>query len=324
MKRSSSYLSLLLPLCLAWACGSSTGDGNEGAGATGATGSGADGSGADGSGADGSGATSGTLGLGGDGLSIGGDGSISGSGGSSAFGGTVGSGGTLTTELCGDAGCVCSNGIDDDGDGLIDGFDPECTGPLDNDEGSFATGIPGDNRDPKWQDCFFDGNSGAGDDKCRYHTDCLTGDKPQSDPDCQLSDACIKFCAPRTPNGCDCFGCCTVQVAPGKTVDILTGSSCSLADIDDEKACAPCVKTTECGNTCGRCELCPGKSIADLPADCSPPSGSGGATGAGGSGDPGGPGYTCDDGEQVCGPGLPGCSLGSYCSLGCCIGQEPK
>ncbi len=101
-------------------------------------------------------------------------------------------------------------------------------------------------------------------------------------------------------------------------------TSCAIADIEDEEACAPCVKTTECGNTCGRCELCPGKSIADLPADCSPPSGSGGATGAGGSGDPGGPGYTCDDGEQVCGPGLPGCSLGSYCSLGCCIVQEPK
>src|SRR6478735_10089040 len=42
----------------------------------------------------------------------------------------------------------CSNCIDDDGDMKIDGFDPECTGPLDNNEASFKTGIPGDNIDP--------------------------------------------------------------------------------------------------------------------------------------------------------------------------------
>src|ERR1051326_4622872 len=47
----------------------------------------------------------------------------------------------------------CSNWIDDDHDGLIDGFDPECTGPADNDEATFATGIPGDNKAPVEQDC---------------------------------------------------------------------------------------------------------------------------------------------------------------------------
>ncbi|HTV23935.1 MAG TPA: hypothetical protein VMG12_34830, partial [Polyangiaceae bacterium] len=78
--------------------------------------------------------------------------------------------------LCGSEPCACNNGIDDDGDGTVDGFDIECTGGIDNDEGSFATGIPGDNRDPKWQDCFFDGNSGHGDDRCRYPTACLTGE----------------------------------------------------------------------------------------------------------------------------------------------------
>ena len=56
----------------------------------------------------------------------------------------------------------CSDGIDNDGDGKIDYDDPECVGPLDNDESSFATGIPGDNMDACKQDCFFDGNSGAG------------------------------------------------------------------------------------------------------------------------------------------------------------------
>src|SRR5581483_2224621 len=33
----------------------------------------------------------------------------------------------------------CSDGIDNDGDGLIDYADPECVGPNDNDESSFAT-----------------------------------------------------------------------------------------------------------------------------------------------------------------------------------------
>src|SRR5687767_8202688 len=54
----------------------------------------------------------------------------------------------------------CSDCSDNDGDGRIDGFDPECSGPLDRLEDSFATGIPGDNMDSTYQDCFFDGDSG--------------------------------------------------------------------------------------------------------------------------------------------------------------------
>src|SRR3954469_15231541 len=71
------------------------------------------------------------------------------------------------------SGTQCANCVDDDGDGKIDGFDPECTGPADNDEASFKTGIPGDNIDAPSQDCFFDGNSGSGDDGCNEHTCCL-------------------------------------------------------------------------------------------------------------------------------------------------------
>src|SRR6185295_17575680 len=44
--------------------------------------------------------------------------------------------------LCDDHVCRCDNGKDDDGDGLSDGFDPECTGPYDDDETSFSTGSP--------------------------------------------------------------------------------------------------------------------------------------------------------------------------------------
>jgi hypothetical protein len=243
----------------------------------------------------------------GEGSSTGGStnvGGSSGSGGSSATGGT---GGSMTLSPG-----VCSNGEDDDNDGFIDGFDPECTGEADNDEGTFATGIPGDNRDPNWQDCFFDGNSGAGDDGCRYHTDCLYGELAADDEDCTLTDACVDFCAQRTPNGCDCFGCCTVTTDAGVDVDVLTAVTCSLSNIDDEEACPRCTKSDECGNTCGRCELCLGKTPEDLPEDCTPdepppPD----------AGEPPPPDYTCDGGT-VCTLELP-CTAGFYCQQGCCM-----
>lgn len=298
IKIPTTCCALILPLTLVWACGSS----------------------GDGSGDNGTGARSATQGLGGSNVLIMGEAGQPSTGGTTnnSGGTTIGSsGGSLASDLC-DGDCICSNGLDDDDDGLVDGLDPECTGPFDDDEGSFATGIPGDNRDPKWQDCFFDGNSGAGDDDCRYHTDCLTGDKEADDPDCSLTEACVDFCAPRTPNGCDCFGCCSVTLDDGSTTDILTGSDCSVDQAGDAKACPPCVKSEACDNTCGRCELCPGKTVEDLPDDCTPDPGVGGAPSTPD------PGYTCDDGEQVCGPDLDPCPLGRYCSLGCCLLAEPK
>lgn len=173
--------------------------------------------------------------------------------------------------MCGAAPCQCNNGVDDDGDGVIDGFDAECTGALDDEEASFATGMPGDNRDPKWQDCFFDGNSGAGDDRCRYPTGCLTGDIDPSDPRCATTEACRNNCQPLAPNGCDCFGCCEVQLPSGESVNVTLSDSCSLATIGDPEACQPCTKSTSCGNECGECELCPGRTAADLPESCNTP-----------------------------------------------------
>jgi hypothetical protein len=217
---------------------------------------------------------------------------------------------------------VCSNGLDDDDDGVIDGMDPECSGPYDNDEDTFATGIPGDNQDPKWQDCFFDGNSGAGDDGCRYHTDCLYGDAAQTEPECSITDDCQDFCQARTPNGCDCFGCCTVQDESGTVADIYITGTCSTENLDDTDACPRCTKSPNCENTCGRCELCPGKTEADLPEDCAPvippvdppvdpPPGEPPPPVI----DP--PSYECENG-RVCSETLP-CSSGSYCHLGCCL-----
>jgi len=210
----------------------------------------------------------------------------------------------------------CSDGIDNDHDGLIDGFDPECTGPLDNDEATFATGIPGDNRDPKWQDCFFDGNSGAGDDGCRYATGCLTGDLPQTDPSCKLSQTCRNFCGGLVPNGCDCFGCCTIYTNGANPVDIEIGSGCSVDKISDTTACPRCTKSTMCQNTCDTCELCLGKTAMDLPASCAPKPVDAGTPTPDAAPPP--PTYTCTTtGQATCGPTQP-CASG-YCSQGCCI-----
>lgn len=180
----------------------------------------------------------------------------------SAF--AFGDGGTV---LCGDHICQCSNASDDDADGEVDGFDIECAGPLDDDESSFATGVPGDNRDGAWNDCYFDGDSGHGNDGCMQRVGCLTGEIPLDDPRCAVSDECLAICLPLTPNGCDCFGCCDYRV--GDTIEhILTGSTCSEELLADTTACPRCTPNEECVNPCGECELCQGKTIADLPSTC--------------------------------------------------------
>jgi hypothetical protein len=226
------------------------------------------------------------------------------------------------TLLCGNHVCQCNNGIDDDGDGNVDGFDVECTGGIDDEEASFATGIPGDNRDPKWQDCFFDGNSGAGDDRCRYPTGCLTGELSQDTAACAVTETCRNNCQPRTPNGCDCFGCCSVQLPGRGHVDILLNDSCSLDKIGDANACPPCAKSTACGNECGECELCPGKTPADLPAHCQsdppadPPATEPPATEPPAT--PPLPASSCE-GMTACDPDHPCTAMTEFCSLGCCL-----
>ena len=220
----------------------------------------------------------------------------------------------------------CSNCLDDDGDGAIDGFDVECTGATDNDEGSFKTGIPGDNIDSKNQDCFFDGNSGAGDDGCNIQTCCLLGitDKAQCptalggnnyNPDnCPppigtkvLAQNCIDSCAPLSPPGCDCFGCCTVcnPDNPGECFDILTNPAvspdCTVDVLADPAKCLRCTQSDECnGGSCGggTCVLCPGQDPNDLPAGCN------GMT-------------SCPDGVLSC--QTDPCPSGSYCDNNCCV-----
>jgi hypothetical protein len=214
----------------------------------------------------------------------------------------------------------CTDCVDNDMDGDVDGFDVECTGAADDDESSFETGIPGDNIDPAIQDCFFDGNSGAGDDGCAFHTCCILGapdvascpvdQGPPYDPsecDDTLTQECIDNCAPLTPPGCDCFGCCTVcDPATNVCRDIVTNPiiapDCDADSILDPVACPSCVKNDQCGTPCdpANCILCPGQDPGDLPPEC------------GGTNE-------CPVGQQEC--TTQACPTGTYCANGCCISE---
>jgi hypothetical protein len=226
----------------------------------------------------------------------------------------------------------CSDGRDNDGDGRIDYNDPECVGPLDNDESSFATGIPGDNSDACKQDCFFDGNSGMGDDHCLWQLKCDPRSTSSSCPydqqyaqshanECSVgasqSQACIDHCRRLVPNGCDCFGCCAV---PGVATPIRLAPTCTAASFGDPTKCPPCTQVTQCGNPCDRCELCIGKTT--VPEDCGrtdggtpPPDGGGGYDGGGRP--------NCSD-WLACGSATDPtyCAAGFGCVTGCCLPLE--
>jgi hypothetical protein len=241
----------------------------------------------------------------------------------------------------------CSDCIDNDNDGKIDGFDPECTGPADNDESSFKTGIPGDNIDATMQDCFFDGNSGAGDDGCNQHTCCLlqakgtiSGSETQLEADkreCKrlapkadekkydpakcyqpfgntpVSPKCKMNCGPLTPPGCDCFGCCTICNENGCR-DVLinpqVSPDCQSENITDP---GPDGMDNTGDEPCRRC----------VKSDC-------GSEECGGDTcilcpgqetlPPGCTGAACPSGIQACGSDG-SCPAGTWCSTGCCIGN---
>jgi hypothetical protein len=307
--------------------GSSGNSGSSNAGGSGQSGSGTSGTSNAG--------TSGQAGTGTSGAAGAGQGGTSGTanGGAGGTGTPIVDGGRITF-----GSTECTDGKDNDGDGLIDAMDPECTGPLDNDESSFATGIPGDNID-QCQDCFFDGDSGQGNDGCAYPSSCFSGVDPGGAADCfncAVSDRCVNFCKPYTPNGCDCFGCCQIPTSGGVKTVRLT-STCTVKDANDPTKCTPCTQSTTCVNKCDTCELCVGKDT--LPASCSPGSGgagnggtagaagtggtsnggstSGGATGTGGSSCPT---PACPTGQAPCGVScLPACPSGDFCLTGCCI-----
>jgi hypothetical protein len=199
----------------------------------------------------------------------------------------------------------CGDGIDNDGDGAIDGGDKECTSPCDDSESSLQTNLPGQNKDCK-NDCYWDADSGVGNDKCEFDLQCDPlnpggaigcGFKAECEP--KVPQQCIDVCSPLIPNGCDCFGCCHVET-PNGTVDIFLGSGpdCSLSNLD---ACGKCTFQDSCNNLCEpeKCELCFGED--ELPPGCEE---------AG-----------CDEGDLPCmvdKEGLSNCPEGFFCLTGCC------
>jgi hypothetical protein len=264
-----------------------------------------------------------------------------GSGGS--VGGTsgVGSGGSTGTSAIGgsaSAGCpvnpsACTDGIDNDGDGMTDALDSECSGPCDNDEGTFATGIPGDNMDDTAsckQDCFFDGNSGGEDDGCQFDLRCdparttSSACKYNTQPPGVSCDRnsdwakCRNVCGRLTPNGCDCFGCCDLF---GTGTYVRLSSSCTAEVIADPLKCERCTPVAECDNPCGVCEICIGRP-APSPDCILPPPTDGGTTVTTDAGTTvttdAGSSEPCATGQIYCGRDPNACPAGQYCLTGCC------
>jgi hypothetical protein len=264
----------------------------------------------------------------------------------------------------------CGDCEDNDGDGLVDSMDPECLGPCDNTEGpALEPGIGGDTGDQCKRDCYFDFGNGAGNDACNwaYRCDplepkdkCGYNESWLGTTDCPetQSQQCLDMCLPITPNGCDCFGCCTFPDLAGKGANsedqyVWIGRTdaplCTFSTVTDPAACPPCTPEPSCLNTCGRCEICIGKT--SIPADCLSAPQDGGIPGPDGSTalpeggvllpdggillpdgavvhpdssvstpDGGSSSARCAPGVQPCGLAQDSpCPLGEYCITGCCI-----
>jgi len=257
---------------------------------------------------------------------------------STAGGGGVAAGGSGGGE-CHVTACqgkvfACGDCMDNDGDGLVDSKDPECTGPCDDTEDSFFGGIPGQNNAPCHEDCFFDQDTGSGNDQCFWNQACdqlsvapsysPSGDKRCSyDPaaktpgttasctelEATQAAACLSYCRPLTPNGCDCFGCCELPADSGKFVWLgssdKNAGTCNENTLSDPTACHPCTPVPSCFNRCDPCEVCVGRTTPS--STCG-----GSAT------------VRCPVGQAACGqPNESNCDASEYCITGCCV-PEPK
>ena len=272
-----------------------------------------------------------------------------GTGGTGAGVGTGGSNGECQLILCDGRQTLCGDCMDNDDDGLVDNDDPECLGPCDNTEGTvLLAGVGGETGNQCGADCYFDFGNGSGGADCKWNRSCdplepkdqcpyvpgLAESEGGTDKDCPLSQPgfCEETCRPLTPNGCDCFGCCTFPELAGMGPDggdgyVFLGSesgsegTCTFANVTnpnmtDPAPCRSCTPAGNCLNTCERCEICLGKPT--IPADCFPGTGgSGGMSGGGGMGGSDG-GERCPVDKEPC--GLPGdAACAGFCLTGCCI-----
>jgi hypothetical protein len=243
--------------------------------------------------------------------------------------GEAGAGAAGAPALCEPKSCFgkiysCGDCIDNDGDGAVDDDDSQCLGPCDGTEDSYFGGIPGANNAPCRQDCYFDADTGPGNDDCSWSHRCdelsVPDDYPPSgdtqcaydaeDSSCEelnsaQSETCLETCLPYVPNGCDCFGCCELPSGSGSYAWLGSNrdgaGSCSEETLGDPSACRPCTPVPSCFNACDPCELCAGRKEPD--ESC------------------GAPGENaCGDDYQACGRvGQSACPPGTYCITGCCI-----
>jgi hypothetical protein len=261
-------------------------------------------------------------------------------------------GGTWTCHITSCAGHVleCGDCVDNDGDGRVDSHDQECLGPCDNTErADLLTGVGGETGGPCAADCYFDFGNGPGNDDCMWDHRCDPHEvapdfypegpactyQPNPGPsiNCPMTQSmrCHDFCRPLTPNGCDCFGCCTFpQLAgtgPGGGPGYVWlgslgpdgGGSCTFDRITDPAACHPCMPVGDCLNDCGPCEVCIGRPMP--PPECFPQPSDGGVD-VPDAGPP--PGMQCPPDLQPCGlPGQAECQFGFYCVSGCCQAAPP-
>jgi len=216
----------------------------------------------------------------------------------------------------------CGNCADDDGDCAVDADDGECFGPCDNSEEVFAGLIPGQNNAPCKADCYFDNDTGSGNDDCFWSLQCdplepsldcnynANANIPGSGLSCaqaqvMQSQVCEDVCGPLVPNGCDCFGCCEVFLPAGGSATVYLGTenaggdaTCTMDVIENEALCAPCTQVQACLNDCSGCELCFG--MTELPPGCVE--------------------QECPDELPACGqPNQPPCPVGAFCLTGCCV-----
>jgi hypothetical protein len=167
----------------------------------------------------------------------------------------------------------CADCIDNDGDGVADAKDSQCLGACDNTEDSYFPNMPGANNAPCKADCYFDQDGGSGNDDCYWQHECdplevspdfnPEGNKCEYDPDSSIpgytgtcetafatqSQDCLDYCLPLTPNGCDCFGCCSI---PGAATTVWLGSlvnkvpTCTINSVSDPTLCKPCTVVPSC------------------------------------------------------------------------------